>query len=306
MTVDVVDVAVVGAGVVGAAVARRLGRARLRVALVEAGPDVGAGTSKANTAILHTGFDAKPGTAESRLVARGHALLCRRTRRRPGSRSSGPAHCSWPGPRNSATCSPGWPSRRPPTATTAATSSAPPSCTGGSRTWPRRARRRHRSRRVPGLPVDHAVGLRHRGGRQRCRPPPIVPSLRCGARRRPLAARHAHWTAALRLGRQRRGPARRRVRAMLRARRLHRDSTAGPADRLRQARPTTRAPHPAAGADGALEGRAREPHRLRQRAARARRPRTSRTRPRPRRPRTGSPAFSSTGAGSCRRCSTRR
>ena len=72
---DAVDVAVVGAGVVGAAVARRLGRARLRVALVEAGPDVGAGTSKANTAILHTGFDAKPGTAEARLVARGHALL---------------------------------------------------------------------------------------------------------------------------------------------------------------------------------------------------------------------------------------
>ena len=70
-----VDVAVVGGGVVGAAVARRLGRTRLRVALVEAGPDVGAGTSKANTAILHTGFDAKPGTAEARLVARGHTLL---------------------------------------------------------------------------------------------------------------------------------------------------------------------------------------------------------------------------------------
>jgi glycerol-3-phosphate dehydrogenase len=75
MTVEDFDVAVVGAGVVGAAVARRLGRTRLRVALVEAGPDVGAGTSKANTAILHTGFDAKPGTAEARLVARGHALL---------------------------------------------------------------------------------------------------------------------------------------------------------------------------------------------------------------------------------------
>jgi len=45
------------------------------VALLEAGRDVGAGTSKANTAILHTGFDAKPGTLEARLVARGHALL---------------------------------------------------------------------------------------------------------------------------------------------------------------------------------------------------------------------------------------
>jgi len=43
--------------------------------LLEAGPDVGAGTSKANTALLHTGFDAKPGTLEARLVARGYELL---------------------------------------------------------------------------------------------------------------------------------------------------------------------------------------------------------------------------------------
>ena len=39
------------------------------------GPDVGAGTSKANTAILHTGFDAKPGTLENGLVRRGYRLL---------------------------------------------------------------------------------------------------------------------------------------------------------------------------------------------------------------------------------------
>jgi glycerol-3-phosphate dehydrogenase len=45
------------------------------VALVEARSDVGDGTSKANTAILHTGFDASPGTLESRLVARGYHLL---------------------------------------------------------------------------------------------------------------------------------------------------------------------------------------------------------------------------------------
>jgi glycerol-3-phosphate dehydrogenase len=69
------DVAVVGAGVVGCAVARELSGYDLRVALVEAKADVGDGTSKANTAILHTGFDATPGTLESRLVARGHALL---------------------------------------------------------------------------------------------------------------------------------------------------------------------------------------------------------------------------------------
>jgi glycerol-3-phosphate dehydrogenase len=69
------DVAIVGAGVVGCAIARELSRFELRVTLVEASPDVGTGTSKANTALLHTGFDAKPGTLEARLVARGYELL---------------------------------------------------------------------------------------------------------------------------------------------------------------------------------------------------------------------------------------
>ena len=69
------DVAVVGGGVVGCAIARELSRFELRLTLLEAGPDVGAGTSKANTALLHTGFDAKPGTLEARLVARGYELL---------------------------------------------------------------------------------------------------------------------------------------------------------------------------------------------------------------------------------------
>jgi glycerol-3-phosphate dehydrogenase len=69
------DVAIVGAGVVGSAIARELTRFRLRVTLLEAGADVGTGTSKANTALLHTGFDAKPGTLEARLVARGYELL---------------------------------------------------------------------------------------------------------------------------------------------------------------------------------------------------------------------------------------
>jgi glycerol-3-phosphate dehydrogenase len=69
------DVAVIGGGVVGTAIARELSRFALRVTLLEAGPDVGAGTSKANTALLHTGFDAKPGTIEARLVRRGFELL---------------------------------------------------------------------------------------------------------------------------------------------------------------------------------------------------------------------------------------
>ncbi|ANP50889.1 glycerol-3-phosphate dehydrogenase [Streptomyces griseochromogenes] len=70
------DVTVVGAGVVGCAVARELARhPRLRVALVEAQDDVGQGTSKANTAILHTGFDATPGSLEARLVREGSRRL---------------------------------------------------------------------------------------------------------------------------------------------------------------------------------------------------------------------------------------
>ena len=69
------DVVVIGAGIVGSAIARELAGHELSVALVEARDDVGDGTSKANTAILHTGFDAKPGTLESAMVSRGYAML---------------------------------------------------------------------------------------------------------------------------------------------------------------------------------------------------------------------------------------
>jgi glycerol-3-phosphate dehydrogenase len=69
------DGAIVGAGVVGTAIARQLARYRLRTVMVERSNDVGTGTSKANTAILHTGFDTKPGSLESALVRRGHELL---------------------------------------------------------------------------------------------------------------------------------------------------------------------------------------------------------------------------------------
>lgn len=72
---DPYDVAVIGGGIVGAAIARKLAEFQLRVALIEARDDIGDGTSKANTALLHTGFDAKPGTLESRLVHRGYELL---------------------------------------------------------------------------------------------------------------------------------------------------------------------------------------------------------------------------------------
>ena len=69
------DIAVIGAGVVGSAIARELSRYQLRVALIESNPDVGMGTSKASTAIWHTGFDAKPGTLEATLMRRSYALM---------------------------------------------------------------------------------------------------------------------------------------------------------------------------------------------------------------------------------------
>ncbi|WP_066902474.1 NAD(P)/FAD-dependent oxidoreductase [Mycolicibacterium houstonense] len=74
-TSDGFDVVVIGAGIVGSAIARELSGYQLSVALLEARDDVGDGTSKANTAILHTGFDAKPGTLESAMVSRGYELL---------------------------------------------------------------------------------------------------------------------------------------------------------------------------------------------------------------------------------------
>jgi glycerol-3-phosphate dehydrogenase len=69
------DIAIIGAGVVGSAIARELSRYQLKVALVESAADVGMGTSKASTAIWHTGFDAKPGTLEASLMRRSYALM---------------------------------------------------------------------------------------------------------------------------------------------------------------------------------------------------------------------------------------
>jgi glycerol-3-phosphate dehydrogenase len=62
------DVAVIGAGVVGAAVAWRLSREPLRVVWLEAAHDVAEGTSKANSAIATTGYELDPGSLEARLL----------------------------------------------------------------------------------------------------------------------------------------------------------------------------------------------------------------------------------------------
>jgi len=69
------DVVVIGAGLVGSAIAQEFTARGQSVCIVEKSNDVGNGTSKANTAIWHTGFDAVPGSLESKLVGRGYFLL---------------------------------------------------------------------------------------------------------------------------------------------------------------------------------------------------------------------------------------
>lgn len=68
---DKFDVIVIGAGVVGCAVARRFALEGARVLCVERAADIIDGASKANTAILHTGFDAPPGSLEQRCIVAG-------------------------------------------------------------------------------------------------------------------------------------------------------------------------------------------------------------------------------------------
>jgi glycerol-3-phosphate dehydrogenase len=68
---DLFDVAVIGAGVVGCAVVRRFALAGAKVVLLEKGSDILSGASKANSAILHTGFDAPKNSLELALVQAG-------------------------------------------------------------------------------------------------------------------------------------------------------------------------------------------------------------------------------------------
>lgn len=66
------DIAVIGAGVVGCAVARRFALGGAKVILLEKGADILSGASKGNSAILHTGFDAPPGSLELSCMQAGY------------------------------------------------------------------------------------------------------------------------------------------------------------------------------------------------------------------------------------------
>ena len=69
------DVLIIGAGVTGCAVARWLSRYHASVCVVEKEEDVCCGTSKANSAIVHAGFDAKNGTLMAKLNVRGSEMM---------------------------------------------------------------------------------------------------------------------------------------------------------------------------------------------------------------------------------------
>ncbi|MGN0350107.1 MAG: NAD(P)/FAD-dependent oxidoreductase [Roseburia sp.] len=69
------DVAIIGAGVIGSAIARELSKYQLKACVIEREEDVCCGTSKANSAIIHAGFDATPGTLKAKLNVRGNELM---------------------------------------------------------------------------------------------------------------------------------------------------------------------------------------------------------------------------------------
>lgn len=71
------DVLIIGGGVVGCAVARELSRYRLKILLLEKSFDICAGQSKANTAIIHGGYDAKPGTLKAKYNVAGNLMFDR-------------------------------------------------------------------------------------------------------------------------------------------------------------------------------------------------------------------------------------
>jgi len=69
------DVAIIGAGVTGSMIARELSMFDVRVCVIEAASDVAAGASRANSGIVHAGYDAKPGSLKAKFNVRGNAMM---------------------------------------------------------------------------------------------------------------------------------------------------------------------------------------------------------------------------------------
>jgi len=69
-----VDVCIIGAGVVGLNIARHLSRYQLKIGVLERQDDVGCGCSKANSGIVHGGYSDKPGTLKAKLCVKGNQM----------------------------------------------------------------------------------------------------------------------------------------------------------------------------------------------------------------------------------------
>ncbi|MGV8980134.1 FAD-dependent oxidoreductase [Clostridium sp.] len=68
------DVTIIGAGIVGCSISRELSKYNIKTCVLEKSSDVGSGTSKANSAIVHAGHDADPSTLKGKLNAIGNAM----------------------------------------------------------------------------------------------------------------------------------------------------------------------------------------------------------------------------------------
>ena len=69
------DIAIIGAGVVGGMIAREMTRYNLKVCILERNNDVATGATRANSAIVHAGFDAKEGSLKAKLNVKGSEMM---------------------------------------------------------------------------------------------------------------------------------------------------------------------------------------------------------------------------------------
>lgn len=69
------DAAIIGGGVTGCAIARELSRYQLKICVIEREEDVCSGTSKSNSAIVHAGYDAEPGSLKAKFNTEGNHLM---------------------------------------------------------------------------------------------------------------------------------------------------------------------------------------------------------------------------------------
>jgi glycerol-3-phosphate dehydrogenase len=71
------DVSIIGAGIVGCAIARELAKYNLKICLIEKNDDVGSGATKANSGIVHGGYAEKPGSIKAKFSSKGNSMYAK-------------------------------------------------------------------------------------------------------------------------------------------------------------------------------------------------------------------------------------